>query len=253
MNIFSLLLATFVLFFQNTEKIDDPKNDWKKYQVKENVKKIIEREYVAIKVGKEVKMGENTNGNSFNFDISFDKNGKKIEKTYYVKGKTAEKNAFKYKGKDITEETIYNGDNSLNRRIIYKYNNNLLSTKEVYNPEGELMYEIFIKRNKDNEGITEVFKYHKKEVSLPKHLNLIYDYENKSGFEINFAGNAAIEIYNKHNNKGECTESEYFQESKLQKKVTFKYKYDNKGNWIEKVGYVGDTPETIVVRKIEYF
>lgn len=253
MKIFSLLLASIILFSYNMENKNNPESDWKKYQVTKNVKKIIEREYVATKVGKEIKMGENTNELSFNFDISFDKNGKKIEKIFYQKGIVVRRITYKYKGEDITEERIYNGDNSLNRRIIYKYNENLLSAKEVYDSNGELMYETFIKRKKNNEGTTEVFKYHKKDITSPTNLFGVYDYESKSGWGLSQEGKSILQVSAKHNEKGECSETEYFQGEKLQKKVTFKYKYDKKGNWIEKVGYTGDTPETIVVRKIEYF
>ena len=33
----------------------------------------------------------------------------------------------------------------------------------------------------------------------------------------------------------------------------YKYKYDNNGNWIEKVTFIYDIPETITERKIEYY
>lgn len=49
-------------------------------------------------------------------------------------------------------------------------------------------------------------------------------------------------------------ENEYNHNGKLTKTESFKYKYDNRGNWIEKIEYNDENiPKTITERKIECY
>ena len=45
----------------------------------------------------------------------------------------------------------------------------------------------------------------------------------------------------------------YNKEGEKQKVISSDYKYDNKGNWIYKLQYIGDHPEEVIMRKITYF
>ncbi|MBV7440439.1 hypothetical protein KRX57_03330 [Weeksellaceae bacterium TAE3-ERU29] len=59
-------------------------------------------------------------------------------------------------------------------------------------------------------------------------------------------------IYYKYNNRGERIEEKY-EYSSIIINSTYKYKYDEKGNWINRIEFIDDKPKYIEERKYEYY
>ena len=55
------------------------------------------------------------------------------------------------------------------------------------------------------------------------------------------------------NNGNETEMKDYFADGSLYQKITYKYKYDKMGNWIEKRVYINGKLDEIFVRLIEYY
>jgi hypothetical protein len=158
--------------------------------------------------------------------------GKVIEtNTYLPNGKLIEKTTFLLDAKgNISERKNYNADGSLKLKEIIKTNEN---------------------------GTKEEFSYKIKNDSLYLETTTLIKYDIK-GNEIersNFHGDTK-KINDKwkyrYNDTGDIIEIE-FESSFLNFKQNFEYKYDQRGNWIEKVEYKGFVPKEITIRQIKYF
>lgn len=225
----------------------------------------------------------------------YDSNDNLIEEGYYKNNKLLSKQISKYdKNNNELEWAKYNSDGTLNKKIMYKYD--ILGNKIERQEWGELglfkeknIYTYDLRGNKsteiseykDGSFYKEIFKYNENDKVIEKtgypngkmgtkwtykydrFGNVIesihYNEENikrsKWKYEYNNNNEQIMHEYISYDSKGNFDEYTFGSYSK----VLYKYKLDNKGNWITKTKYTisskKDNPEakSITERMILYF
>ena len=86
----------------------------------------------------------------------------------------------------------------------------------------------------------------------------IYKYDEKGNkIEVNIYdsdGNLNFRWIYKYDEKGNMIEdNKYWFDANLADVITYKYEFDKKDNWIKKIEYRDNHPETITEREIEYY
>ncbi len=135
---------------------------------------------------------------------------------------------FEYdKNENLILESSYNEDNKVSRKTTYKYNNNNLIERTSYgNPKNTSSYfKTIYKYNEQNLRIKEDKIYSGK---IEKSTSTIYD-------DKNFIVQIKIEEKNKN----------YI--------IDYKYKFDEKGNWVKITKIVNSEPLFEWTRKIKYY
>lgn len=133
---------------------------------------------------------------------------------------------------------LYDSDGDLMLKIESEYDNNFnpISSRYISN-DNEIMLETFSSYDNNNRLISEESKETKKEKSYLRR---------KTTTIIN---SSMAYKYNKNQDVNEITATEG--EEVIVK--TFKYKYDDKQNWISKIEYHNSVPRTITEREIKYY
>ena len=81
-----------------------------------------------------------------------------------------------------------------------------------------------------------------------------YSAEDRFGEIQKKEGSLSSKYTNKFDDKGNIIESNYYKaDGKLDFKVTNKFEFDEKGNWIKEISFKNQIPENIVERKYEYY
>jgi hypothetical protein len=166
------------------------------------------------------------------------RNGNTVEYSHYD-----EKNVF-------TGKTIFKTDDNGNvlKRTWYDANGDRISWEMVvvYDRRGNVIeesgwYEPGDPRNRDV-------------------AKLVYDYDEKGNKietrSYHYDGSLSHKTTYQYNDKGDETESFYHSSNgEVSIETTVRYKYDHKGNWVERISYSGEakTPATFTDRKIEYY
>lgn len=171
---------------------------------------------------------------------SYDKEGRLIEDNTFdtsdQKRKLLQKRKFKYDNFDnLIEVNSYDENGKLDFKEKSKYNKEgFIIENQMYSENGTLDY-------------IQKFYY--------DHNNNRIKYTSK-GFNTATGNNQTIKSkFNDRNLEIQC-ENNYEataigrKESKVE---TYSYEYDDKGNWIKKIIFIANIPNTIVVRQIEYY
>ncbi|MBQ0162190.1 MAG: hypothetical protein KBS84_03395 [Treponema sp.] len=108
---------------------------------------------------------------------TYDKSGLKTEESEYdAKDNLSSKSIFKYTGKNLTEETLYNGLGKIIWKNIYTYEDDLCKSTSSYYASGELESKKTFKYN-DNKDILEIY-YYDEELKFVKKELYRYDANN---------------------------------------------------------------------------
>lgn len=153
------------------------------------------------------------------------------------------------------------------------------STKMVFNKHGNIIEYYWFASN-GNILLKDTYKYNRKRNiveqggSFKKKFTYEYDEKGNKTKEIicDFDGGLICTITYVFDEKGNKTErSVYDSKGNLERKYTYRYEeqgkelsdnkrnifyrynYDQKGNWIEKIEYKNDVPKVIIEREIEYY
>jgi hypothetical protein len=259
-----------------------PKTDWCAERLKDKVKSVKTTTYQAIDKFGEINKGEvidweliqyNSKGNRTQKSNSDDKNYKMTykydnqdriteEDIYTFDGEPGLKHVFKYDnntGKLIQRISYNVADNgSLYEKVLYLYDavsenyesheygsdGNLIS-KFIFDNNGKMLEEFpntdssINKYQYDENGkLTAIYRYG---------LDYYGENEVKRELQYNDKENIVVDI---------SYESDNYLENSVKKiNYTAKYKYDSKGNWIEKIMYKSEAEIAIYieVREIEYY
>lgn len=207
---------------------------------------------------------------------------KLVEKnSYNSEGNLSKKEIMRYDsdGHRI-EEATYKSANELKQKLTWKYNQkgHKIEAKQ-YDSEGNLSYYSVFKRD-DTGQIIETNIYDSKDIIMQKHT---YKFDNKGNeIEHNYykKGKLYLTFNNTYNEKGKKTGvlcyspndsfynntvtefdehgnkikvTTYKIDGSIEEKQTYEYEYDEKGNWIKRIDYKNDFPETIWEREYEYY
>lgn len=210
------------------------------------------------------------------------------ESDFDSNGKLFDKYSYKYDGKNLIEEINYDSDGSVIFRSAYKYDKsgNLIEKNE-YNSKGGLSdtstYAYDDKDNMTKKGGTssnacrwtysydkdgnmfEKFRYDcddrlREKFTYSKNVieRIQTDYEmNQHRLPDDEVRERTKEIITTNDNGNIIERKEYTFEGRficyLTRTTTYEYKYDEKGNWIERIQSENDTPQYITEREYEYY
>ncbi len=161
----------------------------------------------------------NNNGNILDYKTFKQDNSLNIHESY----------SYDTKG-NLIEEIKYKPDGNIKMKLVYKYdeNGNKITFEKHFN--NQILFGTFFYKYDDAGNIIE---------EIRKDLNGELDYK----WDINY------------NKKGLIIEKKVYKTPSLilEKIITFKYKYDSKRNWIQKIKFQDGEPIYIFERRIEYF
>lgn len=243
-----------------------------------NVKSIRTTMYEADNTYGKVKMGDVQDDQRVNTLVTFNRDGYATEKCYFTPtGEQIKKEVydFKYVGK-WSRATYYNGEDEKTGYLKCTYGENKRLAKIVeYDENGDIVRKFDYTWENANKMKAEsssfngeymIWEYKKKAPVKVTH----YDEDGKkTGFYTKYENSRITKIVNpdyttriKYNDEGYCASvtngqwlmPRYF----IQEKgvtYSYKYKYDDEGNWIEMVERNKETDEAtrIIVREIEYY
>jgi hypothetical protein len=187
----------------------------------------------------------------YKINLEYDNAGNKIKSNHYDSEnilKSFYKMSYDSFGK-LIEEDRYEPDGQLLWKDKYIYDSNGNMTEHSsYHSNGDLKYKyLYEYDNKGNK--TSIIRFNtKKEIELKE----VYLYDKKNNLlkeMINYNSDGKISYSNIYfyNDKNDVIKIESVMDDK------FEYKYDKQNNWIEKVNILGDFPETLTERIIEYY
>lgn len=216
--------------------------------------------------------------------IVFDEHGYKAENNTYNKvGNLSQKVIYKYndKGKRLSRD-LYNAYGKLQMKFLYVYDNK--GAKKAYNsysPTGELndsylyknddkgrmIEEVWIKKDKSF-GSKYTYEYDKmgKVAKMCQYTASEKQVDNCTSYKYDKNGRISeIEIYNSNNSlsrrsvitydeKGNEKEIKYYDgKGTFLEERSYTYKFDNNGNWIERIESINQFPKSLLEREITYY
>jgi len=233
--------------------------------------------------GNEVEEHRVFNGiGSETFRRLYDQNNNLIEQVYLSDGRLQTKTSYGYKydefsniferfiksndgsSKDtykydehmrVKEHKSYDGQNNFRLHYSYSYNNNGDVIEEnFYDSEGGLKHKI-INEYDQNNNLLRIIKIDSLENKMVKEAIEYNDLGNKI-FHKYFSDNGElIKLLSfQYNDVGQNVgQKEYGFTSDSTIKKSYKYEYDNQGNWIRRLVYQNDKIQSIQERKIKYY
>ena len=216
--------------------------------------------------------------------IVFDEQGfKKENNTYNKLGQLNQKVIYKYddKGKR-TSRDLYNSYGKLQMKFLYVYDNKGFKTAyNSYSPTGELndsylykndikgrmIEEIWIKKDKSF-GSKYTYEYDKlgKLSKMCQYTNSENQVDNCTTYNYDKLGRISeMEIFGSNNaptrrtvitydDKGNEKEIKYYDgKGTFLEERNYEYKFDDKGNWVERIEYINQFPKGFLEREITYY
>ena len=216
--------------------------------------------------------------------IVFDEQGfKKENNTYNKLGQLNQKVIYKYddKGKRISRD-LYNSYGKLQMKFLYVYDNKGFKTAyNSYSPTGELndsylykndikgrmIEEIWIKKDKSF-GSKYTYEYDKlgKLSKMCQYTNSENQVDNCTTYKYDKLGRISeMEIFGSNNaptrrtvitydDKGNEKEIKYYDgKGTFLEERNYEYKFDDKGNWVERIEYINQFPKGFLEREITYY
>lgn len=187
------------------------------------------------------------------YKYKYDENGRLIERMYF--NRLDRKYEYDTSGNQV-KELMFDSE-GLMGSWSYKFDNkgNIIERTGYL---GESFVERWIKvYDKDNRKIKE-YMVDEEPDTIPTYQVITFEYDNKGRLtkilttdpESNVHAIATYK-YDDNDNLIEHYSKNDFQRG-IEELKTFKYEYDNKGNWTQKLEHINSKPTTITVRKIEY-
>ena len=212
-----------------------------------------------IKYNTENKIIERTHVCGENSDIGkyiYDKNGNNIEFTYYQNGEISVKQINKFdKNNNLIDHRLYQYDGILKDKTLSKFNDyNLEIESEEYSFDGTSC----VLTNKktieyDNKGNLIEEKNYDEKGNLEFIYKYVYDEKNNEIEKILSKDNSFeknTRTLDKFNN---CIKGFEYLNNNLKSNFTNNYKYDKKGNWIQRIHFNNDIANRIDEKNIEYY
>lgn len=149
---------------------------------------------------------------------------------------------------NLIEENRFEPDGQLLWKDIYNYDSNgNMVEHSSYNSNGDLKYKYVYEYDSDGNE-TSLIKFNtNKEIEFKEAYSYINNNLLKEMIKYNSEGKISYSNKYFYNDKNDVIKIESVLDDK------FDYKYDEQNNWIEKVNILGDFPETITERIIEYY
>ena len=285
MNIFRKIFLACVLtsFISSCSQNKSQDNDLLKLNLKEDIKKIKQFTYVAIEKFGEIQKGEIQPNIFFpenqNMILVFDNNGYIKEKENFDKagiynGKTINNyneqkiiiSVIGYDNKgniDYSQKGIYDAEKMTVKSIInyskdysvqtidYYDNSNRKIKIDWYREDGKLSSRTIFKYDKKGNIIEE--NIYTSDGKLYSKNQNIFNNEGYKIEKITSNDSGQKNEYFKYDDFGNIIEEYSNKSGILVNKYIYKYKYDSKNNWIERVSYInGELPVDFTERNIEY-
>ncbi|MDR1897461.1 MAG: hypothetical protein LBR10_11790 [Prevotellaceae bacterium] len=213
-----LLLTTTTGFAQ--EKTSRQKTDVEKAGLKGEVKSVKTVTYQAIEKSGKITKGEIDSLHTIE-EYLYDSNGNLIAQNSYESGDhLKEIHTYKYDsiGNRIETDRYYS-NGMLASKIIHQYDSTGNPIEDIYyRPDGSLSATSIFKYDTDGDLIEENF----------------YDPDGSLSSTAIFSEFARKD---KYDNCGNPIETIFYQPDRILFKDTYKYKYDSKGNWTERISY----------------
>lgn len=283
---YKFILSTIaLLLLTGCVKSNKTENDLTRDNLRGKVKFISETHYDAVE-----KFGEITKGDIVKFSFTataiimhtaYNEKGNKTEGTEFdTNHKILRNSNYKYDEKgNIIEGNWYNGDGSLSDKFTCKYDKkgNIIEYN-WYRGDGSLSNKFTYKYDKKGNMIERNLNFYDTYGELSSSPKDIFKYDEKGNMIERNVYDADKKITNRHiwkyNKKGKKTEMNSYKDGVLidTRKydnyeneiysydtdyggaITYKYKYDNQGNWIERIEYSeNNNPYEITEREIEYY
>ena len=286
-NLLLLTLAiatlTSLVYSQNSPT---KKNGWETDNLKGKVKSYTQSKYGAEDRFGEIQKKALDSFKTFEYTVK----GSRIKSTHYdANGRIEGAWIYKYDAKgNLIEWATYNADGSLSSRQTFKYNVNSdltehnLYKKNIDYPDGSFYKEGISQY--DNNGNKIKYTHYDVDGSILETWAYIYDakgnlieeHEYDSYFDTMMYGLGPPYTLYKYNDNGNLTEREHHsgiwtdkqilvyddsgnlieeknQTSIGQMDTYYEYEFDEKGNWIKRITFKNQIPESIEERKYEYY
>lgn len=228
---------------------DRSQTDWVKFNLKGDVKSYREIKFLAVDNFSIISNGEKIR-HIYNQEVLFNLDGNKIEKNDYIPdGTLANRTVYLYKQGELVEYNNYDsqgmlfgtGKYHLNEdadviRLDYKTTDGRYNWSESYAYDG-------------SGNLIEVKRFKTEEVIDTKELYTFNDKGNVKESEFHRDNKLVAKNNYKYDEEDNYNELN-FGDSVM---YTYKYNYDEKGNWIKKIVFENDNPSGILLREIEYF
>ena len=197
--------------------------------------------------------------------IVFDEKGYKAENNTYNKvGQLSQKVIYKYddKGKRLSRD-LYNSYGKLQMKFLYVYDNK----GDKNDDKGRMLEEIWIKKDKSF-GSKYTYEYDKlgKLSRMCQYTISESQVDNCTSYKYDKNGRIAeIEIYSGNNalsrrsvitydDKGNEKEIKYYDGKGIfLEERSYTYKFDNNGNWVERIESINQFPKSFLEREITYY
>ncbi|MBP5455630.1 MAG: hypothetical protein J6Y37_03960 [Paludibacteraceae bacterium] len=278
---FKLCLMAFLLLLCGCK--NKPANDWESMGLNGKVKQIIEQQFLTeIRFGK-VEKGDLYRSEGWDCIYYFNEKGRfskvsqldamsdelsyttytynqhdtlTIETSYDAEGEISEKSVYTYDEKGrVAQVVIFNNTDNLTGSRLYEYDDKTnTSTICAYSPRGRLLNKA---ENKlDRNGNPAEFKLYNEENQLVNYRKEVHAKDGQLKMLTILTPSAQIVMtvtfqYDKNGNlllqEGSDENGERF----IPKR--YEYKFDEKGNWTQKIEYEGDEAKTVTERQIEYY
>ncbi len=155
---------------------------------------------------------------------------------------------------NMTEMIRSDSTGSVISKSCYKYDNKNNNTEtQSFNSSGTLEWKI----NSEYDGQNNMIQNLKSDISGSLVEKTVYKYNDRGNMieYYVYKGDEKPEskIVYQYNNKNFCTEICQYDKQGNLKKTTFKYIFDSKDNWIEKIEFRDGIVTKITERQIEYF
>ena len=281
-----ILLGLFSLSstFAQTENRTDVQNHLKDLRLKGDVKTFKITPYKVVDYFGKIVKGDKQDFWTGDVVVVFDEKGYKIETNRYNKvGQLSQKVIYKYdeQGKRIVRD-VYNSFGKIQMKYMYVYDDR--GSKTAYNSytptgklhdtyqylnddKGRMIQELWTKSDKTF-GLKYTFEYDAKgqvtkTCQYTKDANTL---DNCTAYKYDKSGNIVeLEIFKsngdlkrkqviKYDNKGNEINVRNFDENgNFIDERNYKYQYDEKGNWVERIEYINDFPKALIEREFIYY
>lgn len=275
-----VIVLTLIISLVSCENKKELNNDLKEFNIYGNVKQIKNKYYGAKESFGEIEKGK-FNGvliKIFNYE------GNQIkEKNYNTDGSVNVKIIFKYNNKGLkTEERPYGKDGTPYNYFNYSYNNvnQIISETLFHISKKTIIHKDSFEYDKKGNLITETSYNSKKMQAVSRYkydglsrkieynyygINGLLKWIRKYNYDDNnrLLENISIDSYSKemkrktgykYDDFGNVNEkSEYDADGSLKERTVYEYEYDKNNNWIKKITYNNEVPESILEREFIYF
>ncbi len=226
-------------------------NSWQEMNLKGRVKSIKEIAYDLARDSKSIEKGELFSTSKF----LFNEEGNFIEKALYDARDTLVFQHYYKSNKGLIIECVSEQIDRGRFKYVFRYDTQgAIQACLVYNSKGLLSFRIQCKGD-DNGRPIEQIKYDANDKLIDR-VKIVYD---KDGHMIEKAllapdNSLELKFLYEYDNKGNLIKEEKSNsENRIIASHSYQHKFDQKGNWLQKIEYTNSIPRRIYTREIEYY